>query len=38
MDMAYRVQTLYEAVGISHSAYTLKKGTNPIILLPAIDR
>ena len=36
MDTATRVQILDQANCISHNAYTLRKGMNPIILPPAM--
>ena len=36
MDMVTQVQILDEAAGISHSANTLEKGMNPIILCPSM--
>ena len=38
MDMATRVQFLYDAVGILHSVNTLGKGMIPIILLPSMGK
>ena len=38
MDSKTQVQILDETDCISHSANTLKKGINPIILLPAIRK
>ena len=38
MDMTIRVQILEEVVCISHSADTLGKGIDPIILSPAMGR
>ena len=35
IDTAIRVQTLSDAVWISHSANTQKKRLNPTVLLPA---
>ena len=38
MDTITRVQTLGEAVCISHSANTIGKGMNTTILLPAMGK
>ena len=37
MDMVIRIQILEEPVSISHSAYTLGKGMNLIILCSAMS-
>ena len=38
LDTVTQIQILHEAVNISHSAYTLRKGMNPIILPQAMGR
>ena len=38
MDLATRVQILYMAIRISHSANTLRKGMNQLILSPAMSK